>query len=489
MKREYKSQRKPREKQAEAMRKSKGKKAFAFLMAMRTGKTKVVCDEFGILEAAGKIDDLCIIAPAGVYETWAKEGEDPSGIYADFSDDLRKRMKVHIWRSGTYKSAKRQQELSEFLAHHGPRVLIVNVEATSTVEDLRLVLLAFVKGRRVYGVVDESTVIKNASSKRAKFINRKLAKLFDVRRILSGLITPRSPLDLYGQFEFLDTSILGYNNFYAFRARFAIMKQMDFGGRMVPIVVGYRDVEQLQKLIAPYSFRVRLEDCYDLPPSVYTIRDVPLTVEQRRIYDELKTFSTAQLGKERHVTATIVISKLLRLHQVLCGHTVDTETGVFETIPEKRTAELISLLEEYDGKAIIWCSYDHDVRKVSEALAAAFKVKVARFWGGNQATREEEEKMFKTQKDCPYMVATPDAGKFGRTWDMANLVVYYSSTNDLEKRSQSEERPKGVDKTFPIQYVDLIARGTVEEKIIQAIRAKIDIATIINGDNYREWLI
>lgn len=489
MKPQYKSKRKPREKQAEALKKAKGKTAFAFLMAMRTGKTKVVCDEYGTLEASGKVDDLCIIAPAGVYHTWAKDDPvDPSGIYADFSDDLRKRMAVHVWQSGTYSSRKRQQELSEFLAHVGPRVLIVNVEATSTVDDLRQLLIGFLKGRRVYGAIDESTVIKNHAAQRTKFINRKLAKLFEVRRILSGLITPRSPLDLYSQFEFLDPNILGYNSYYAFRARFAVLKQMDFGGRMVPIVVGYRDVEQLQKLIAPYSFRVRLEDCYDLPPSTYLVREVPLTKEQKRIYEELKTFATADLGKERHVTATIVITKLLRLHQVLCGHTRDEE-GNWLAIPEYRTRELISLLEEYDGKAIIWCSYDHDVRKVSQALADAFKVKVARFWGGNKDTREEEERMFKTDPNCPYIIATPAAGGKGRTWDMANLVVYYSSTNDLEHRSQSEERPKGVNKTFPIQYVDLIARGTVEEKIIKALRDKIDISTIINGDNYKEWLV
>ena len=487
----YSSKRKPRAKQAEALKKSKGKAAFAFLMAMRTGKTKVVCDEYGELEFKKKVDDLFILAPAGVYHTWAKDDEkDPGGIYADFSDDIRKRMEVHIWESGTYKSKKRQQELSAFLAHNGPRILVMNAEALSTVEDARLLVAAFIKnGRRVYCAIDESTLMKNPKAKRTKFINKNIAPYVEPRRILSGLITPRSPLDLYTQFEFLDRDILGYPNYYSFRARFAVMKKVDFGHRhLTDIVVGYRDVEQLQAFIRPYSFRVRLEDCYDLPPSSYAFREVKLTKEQERIYDELKTFATAELKKEKHVTATLVITKLLRLHQVICGHVSDEE-GNFTEIPENRTDELISLLEEYDGKAIIWCSYDHDVRKVSEALQKSFKVKVARFWGGNKKTREEEERMFKTDKDCPYMVATPSAGGKGRTWDVANLVVYYSCTNDLEHRSQSEERPKGVGKEFSIQYIDMVARGTVEEKIVKALRDKIDIATIINGDNYKEWLI
>lgn len=474
----YVSKRMPREKQAEALKKSKGKEAFAFLMAMRTGKTKVVLDEYGTMASQGKVHDLLVIAPAGVYRTWEGAIELDLGIAAE----------VHTWKSGGYGSQKAKRELQEFLDIKGPRILLMNVEALSSVEMARATIAAFLKDRKVYVAIDESTVIKNPSAKRTKYINKAIRDNAAVRRIMSGLVTPRSPMDLYSQFEFLDPRILGHKSFYTFRAQYAIMRQMDFGGRLVPIIVGYRDVEDLQQRIKPHSFRVRLEDCYDLPPSTYAIREVPLTKEQERIYKELKEFATASLGKERHVTATIVITQILRLHQVLCGHTVD-ENGQWMALPERRTETLIELLEEHEGKAIIWCSYDHDVRKVSEALAKAFKVKVARFWGGNRATREEEEKMFKTDPACPYMVATAQAGGRGRTWDVANLVVYYSCTNDLEYRSQSEERPKGVDKKTPISYVDLMVPGTVEAKIIHALRNKIDVASIINGDNYREWLI
>lgn len=492
----YTSKRKPRKKQAEALKRLIGKEAFALLMAMRTGKTKVVLDDFGRLELAGKVQDLMVIAPAGVYRTWE------TAIKEDFSHDLEKRSFVYTWVSGS-NSGKAKKLREAFLKFKGPRVLLMNVEALSNVAEAREVCKKFCARGKCYVAIDESTIIKKHTAKRTKFINKVIKPLADYRRILTGLVTPQSPLDLYSQFEFLNPKILGFRSFYGFRANYAVLKNMNFGGREVPIVVGFReDAEsELKKIIAPHSFRVRLEDCYDLPPDDFQFIDVEMTKEQKRIYNDLFEFATSKIDSERNVTAKIVIDQMLKLHQVLCGHTKD-EYGKMLLIPENRTKTLIDKLEDYDGKAIIWCSYDQDVRKVSEALQDAFgegKVEgvgpnaifpnVARFWGGNIKTREEEERRFKTRTDVRWIVATPDAGGRGRTWDMADLVVYYSSKNNLEHRSQSEERPKGIDKTKSIGYFDMRCKGTVEDKIIHALRKKIDMSTMINGDNYKEWLV
>ena len=252
----------------------------------------------------------------------------------------------------------------------------------------------------------------------------------DWRRILSGRPNPRSPLDLFAQFWFLDPRILGYSKFTDFRDHYAIVHKMVMPGRRwaVPMIRGYQNLDELQAKIAPHMFRVLLEECYDLPDSTYVIRDVPLTDEQKRVYAELKKFATAELESSgTHVTASQVVVQMLRLHQVLCGHVKD-EAGDEQEIPEARTRTLIELLEDHDGKAVIWCSYDADVRKVSVALENHFKCKVARFWGGNRGTREEEERLFKTDPIYLYQVATAAAGGRGRTWDMADLVVYYSNS-------------------------------------------------------------
>ncbi len=114
---------------------------------------------------------------------------------------------------------------------------------------------------------------------------------------------------------------------------------------------------------------------------------------------------------------------------------------------------------------------------------------VARFWGGNVATREDEERLFLSSPNCRFMVATPSAGGRGRTWSNADLVIYYSSTNNLEHRDQSEQRAQGYHKERAVDYIDLIVPRTIEGKILNALRNKIDMASAINGDNYKEWLI
>lgn len=473
----------PRFNQQEALDKMEGMEAFALFMAMRTGKTKVTLDDFGRLELAGMVDDLLVFAPGGCYETWKEAAEE------HFSVDLLSRVRIYVWRSGQ-NSAKAKKELKTFMDwRDGPRMLIMNIEATSSVKEAREVAVAFAKARKSMGAVDESVTIGNEKSKRTKFIIDQVGAWFDYRRILSGLPTPRDPLSLFSQFRFLDWKILNFKSFFAFRGRYAILWPASFGGRTVQVVKGFRDLDDLNKRIEPNTYRCRLEDCYDLPEKDYSMRYVELHPEQKRLYAEMKEFSTAKLGEMEHVTATVVIAQMIRLHQILCGHTTD-EAGVHHEIPSYRMDYLMELLADYDGKAIIWCAYDPDVTRVTEALRKEYGPQsVARFWGGNKATREDEEKAFKAEPDRRFMVATASAGGRGREWSLADLTVYYSQVNNLDFRSQSEERTQAVGKTRQASYVDLVAKGTVDEKIIYALRNKIDLSTAVLGDGYQKWLI
>ena len=478
----YTSAFKPWPHQVEGLRRLKGQENFALLMAMRTGKTKTLLDDFGRLEAAGEVTNLLVIAPGGVYKTWQGAAEE------HLSKNLQERILIGTWTSGAGK--KKQFTFNHFMeATDRPRILLMNVEALSSVKAAKTACLEFMDQGPCMVAVDESTIIKKPTTKRTKFLVKEVAARAKFRRILCGLPTPKSPLDLYSQFEFLDWRILGFKSYYAFRARYAIIQRQDFGGRSVPLVMGYQNIPELREKIAPFSYRVKLEDCYDLPPKIYTKREVSLTAEQSRLYKEMKLFATAKISSTEFVTATIVIAQIIRLHQILCGHTVD-ENGKKHTIPELRTKALLDLLAEFDGKAIIWCSYDLDVQKVSHTLMKEYGIpSTSRFWGGNTRSREEEEQRFLNDPECRWMVATAAAGGRGRTWTVASLVVYYSNTNDLEHRSQSEERAQAVDKKESVEYVDLIAPGTVDEKIIMALRKKINLSSAITGDNYKEWLV
>jgi len=469
-----------RDYQIEALDRLEGNSIFALLMAMRTGKTKVALDDFGRLEKRGECRTLLVIAPAGVYRTW--EGQ----IKDHVSDDLQSRLEVFTWESGMGKEKK--LHLAGFLKLKAPRIFLVNVEALSLDSTgARKACVEFLEPSSMI-VIDESTIIKSSTAKRTKFIIQKLKPLAKYRRILSGLPTPRSPLDLYSQFEFLDGNILGHSTFASFQAEYAIMVKKLFYNARWPtwVVVGYRNTEKLAELIEPYSFRVPFRP--DIPPT-YSIREVAMTERQKTLYEQMKQMATAQLSDESHVTAVQVVTQMLRLHQILCGHVVD-ENGKEVAIPENKTKELVELLEDYDGKAIIWVSYDADVTNVVKALKAEYgEGSVARFWGGNYATREDEERQFKTDPSCRFMVATASAGGRGRTWDVANLVIYYSSLNNLEHRDQSEQRAQNVGKNTGVDYVDLICPGTVESKILTALRAKIDLAATITGDEWRDWIV
>lgn len=516
----------PRQCQIEALAAIEGKSAFALHMAMRTGKSKVIIDDFGRLEVNDQIDDLLIIATGGSYRTWEVQLKEHA------AQSLLDRLITFIWDSRKLKSKVKLDELKAFeisAANNKPRCLIINIEALSTVKLAKALCERFVQARRCMVAVDESTSIRNPKSKRTNYVVGKIGPRAKYRRTLTGLPNPKSPLDLFSQFEFLDRNIIGFDTYAAFKeryadeericmvpknilisklrkeagdyivkegfGRFAIadMKQQELLKELserkiwvptIPRIKGFKNQEELRDKIAPYVYRKRLEDCYDLPPKIFIKREVQMPDDQRKAYEEMQAFFTTQLATSEHVTAANVITCMLKLHQILCGHVKD-ESGVVREVSTNRISSLIELLDEYDGKAIVWCSYDHDVQAISEKLGST----AARFWGGNKNTREEEEKRFLNDDDCRYMVATAAAGGKGRTWINADLVVYYSNSHDLEHRVQSEERTQGVGKTNSVAYVDMIVPDTVDERILFALKHKWTLASVINGDNWKEWIV
>lgn len=472
-----------------------GREAFALLCEMRTGKTRMILNDFGSLELNGDCDDLLVIAPGGCYSDWATEE-----ALQHLSDDLRSRLAVKVWYSSGGANYMRSLKIFLNKLEHVKRILVVNIESLSSVRAAREAALEFASapGRRCMIVIDESPTIGNYKSKRTKFILDQLSRYGDYRRILTGLVTPKNPLQLYTQYEFLDWKILGFRSFFAFRARYTDMwmmkKDIVRGGRTieieVPIIKGFWDLDELRDKIEPYSFRcLRSEMSDDLPKKDYFIRKVKMTAEQERIYKEMKKYGTAKIKESAHVTANVVIAQMIRLHQILCGHTVD-EQGIEHEIAENRTEAVLELLSEYEGKAVIWCSYDKDIYRVADRLRHEYgDDAVACYWGGNRPTRMGEEQRFKHDPLCRFMVSTPGAGRYGKEWSCADLFIYYSNTDNLDHRMQSEDRGQSVDKMRPTMYVDLQTDDTVDVAFVQSMREKINMSTTINGDNYLEWLI
>lgn len=480
--------------QVEAFNRSRDMAAFAYLMGMRTGKTKVTIDDWMDKVSNRHVDDLVVVAPAGTYRVW--ETELQKHVLPGFEYDFG------IWDSSA--GVQHKRALWDLARSRGkPRALVVNIEALSAADtnEVKQLLFELMKTsrQRTFMAVDESTGIKNPTSGRT-FTCAALGQLAPIRRILTGLPTPRSPLDAYGQFAFLDPRILGFvgrgsgherfvNGYNKFYAHHAVTRNIKVGARWQRILVGYEHEDEIRQKILPYSYRKTLRECSDVPVHAYKTREVELTPQQRKAYAEMKAYFITQLESGETITAQQVVTMQLKLHQICCGHVTD-QFDVRHEVKTNRPQALYELLREYDGKAVIWCSYDWDVRLVTDFLREKFgEQSVVQFWGGNRSTREEDNRRFKEDPECLYLVATPSAGGRGRNWSEADLMVYYSNTDNLEHRDQSEERGSDMNKTQRVTVVDFITRGTVEEKIVRNLRGKIDMAASITGDDWREWVV
>jgi SNF2 family DNA or RNA helicase len=336
--------------------------------------------------------------------------------------------------------------------------------------------------------VDESTTIKTPSAKRTKSILA-LSEIAKYRRILTGSPVTKSPLDLYTQCGFLNEEILGFTSYYAFRSRYAHMVDRNFGGRRVQIVKSYQRLDELSKLLEPYSYRVLKEDCLDLPDKIYIRREVELTEEQLKLYTTMKQMALASLNGKT-LTAPNVLTQLMRLHQITCGH-FKSDSGELQEIKNNRIEELMSILDETEGKAIIWANYIYDIERIVEAIKKEYgDDSVVQYYGAiDTDTRQKSiEKFQDPRSPVRFFIGNPQTGGYGITLTAASTVIYYSNGYDLEKRLQSEDRAHRIGQKKSVTYIDLIAEKTVDEKIVKALRKKIDIASQVMGEELKEWI-
>jgi SNF2 family DNA or RNA helicase len=472
----YKFKSKPFAHQSKALEMSWDKEVFAYFMEMGTGKSKVLIDNIAMLFNAGKINGALIIAPKGVYKNWF-DSEIPSHM----PDYIEK--KVGLWR--TDPNAKDLKPL--FSTGAELHILIMNVEAFSTKKGV-LFAHKFLSCHNALISIDESTTIKNPNAKRTKSI-LSLKPLSKFRRILTGSPVTKSPLDLFSQCQFLDPWLLNQSSYYAFRTRYAVCRKINVSGRQVEIVVGYRNLGELSEKIKPFSYRVLKDDCLDLPPKTYTKRIIELSDEQKKVYKTMKEKAIAFLNGKMVSTAT-VITQLMRLHQITCGH-FTSDDGDVQEIKNNRIDQLMEILEEVEGKAVIWAHYRYDIKKIVEAISKKYGENSVVTYYGDTSTDDRQKAITKIQdKDSSvrFIVGTPQTGGYGITLTGASTMIYYSNGYDLEKRQQSEARIDRIGQEKPMTYIDIIAEGTVDDKIVQSLRKKVNIATEIMGEELKDWI-
>jgi SNF2 family DNA or RNA helicase len=447
-------------------------------MEMGTGKTKVLIDNMSMLYDKGKIDGALIIAPKGVVKTW-------------YEQELPAHLPEHIenvtilWQSNITKSQQEKLD-SLFEIETALHILVMNVEAFSTDKGVKFAA-KFLNSHKTLMAVDESTTVKTPTAKRTKNIID-LGKYAKYKRILTGSPVTKNPLDLYSQCEFLDPYLLDFTSYYAFRNRYAEMKTMHIRGRSIQVVNEFKNLGELSDTLGNFSYRVLKEDCLDLPDKIFTKRHISLTPDQFKVYQQMKKQAIAVLNGK--VTSTMtVLTQLMRLHQITCGH-FTADDGTTQLLPNNRISELMNILEETEGKAIIWANYQRDVNQIIQAIVKEYgEESVVDYYGLTpQDERQENIKKFQNGDECRFLVGTPQTGGYGITLTKANTVIYFSNGYDLEKRLQSEDRAHRIGQKKAVTYIDIICEDTVDEKIVKALREKINIASEVLGEELKEWI-
>jgi len=475
----YKFKTDPYAHQLSALEKSWDREEFAYFMEMGTGKSKVLVDNIAMLYDKGKINGALIIAPKGVYNNWYTQ-EIPNHLASHIQP------KMVLWTASTSKSKQKEYD-SLFETGYDLHILIMNVEAFSTKKGLDFAG-RFLRTHRTMMAVDESTSIKTPTAKRTKSI-LSIGKLANYRRILTGSPVTKSPLDLYTQCAFLNEHLLGFTSFYTFRNRYAVMVDRNFGGRRVQIPAGYKRLDELSKILKAFSDRVLKENCLDLPEKVYVERQVELTDEQSKAYSTMKSAALASI-KGKMATAPHILTQMMRLHQITCGH-LKSDDGTITEIKNNRLEELLDVLDEIEGKAIIWANYIYDIEHIVSVIKKKHgENSVVQYYGAVSSDKRQEaiQKFQDTKSAARFFVGNPQTGGYGITLTAANTVIYYSNGYDLEKRLQSEDRAHRIGQKKSVTYVDLVTPKTVDEKIKKALRKKINIATEIMGEDLREWI-
>ena len=433
----YKFRIKPYKHQLTALENSWNKETYAYFMEMGTGKTKVLIDNMSMLYDKGKIDSALIIAPKGVVKTW-------------YEQELPTHLPKHIenvtvlWQPNITKTQQEKLE-SLFLPGQELHILIMNVEALSTEKGVKFAK-QFLNSHKTLMAIDESTTIKTPTAKRTKNIID-LGKMAKYRRIMTGSPVTKNPLDLYTQCEFLDPYLLDFASYYAFRNRYAEMRTMHLRGRSIQVVHAFQNLSELSDKLNGFSYRVLKEDCLDLPPKNFIKRHITLTPDQKKVYMQMKQQAISILNGKVSSTMT-VLTQLMRLHQITCGH-FTADDGSVQNVNNNRITELMNILEETEGKAIIWANYQRDITQIVENIEKKYGPgSVVDYYGLTpQDKRQDNIRKFQNGDECRFLVGTPQTGGY-----------------------------------------DIICEDTVDEKIVKALRDKINIASEVLGEELKAWI-
>lgn len=462
---------------------SKSKESFALLMDPGTGKSKVIIDNAAYLYSRGLINCLIVVAPNGVHKNWVLR-EIPAHLLDIIERDC------HIIKTGG-SGKEYEASLKRAMYSKNLKIFTVNVEAFAYDNPIKLIKNILLFNNCMF-VIDESSRIKSPKAKRTKELC-KLSKFAKYRRILTGTPITQGPQDAYAQFKFLDQDILGFSSFTAFKNHFVMTESVTtFSGQRFEKVTGYCNLDELQALIKEHSFRVEKHECLDLPEKIYQRFPVELTPQQNKAYAELSE-DLLTFIKGEMVSAKIVITKLLRLHQIVGGFIPKGESEDEGTLISDKNPKMDAVfesLEDFNGKCIIWARFKPEIKYIVKELRRVYGEKSTVHYFGETESQDREDAIdrFQNDPDTRFFVGNAQTGGIGLTLTAAEMMIYYSNDFSLERRIQSEDRAHRIGQKKNVLYIDIEAVGTIDTKIINTLKSKKDVADVITGDEIRSWL-
>lgn len=474
----------PYEHQRKVWLESRDLPGYALWWEMGVGKSCEIVGTTSWLYRQGKINTLVVVAPNGVHANWTLD-EVPTHL----PDEIMAETQMMTWYTAKKSQVGTKQVFKELLEHEGLAVFVISYDAVMTPEGSQALKKLLVKRECLY-VLDESGRIKSPGTKRTIRIlaSSSYAKY---KRVLTGTPVDNSPMDVYTQIKFIRPDILtryGVPNFGAFKVRYGIWEKRNLPGQkgQWESLVRYINLDELHSIVDEVGSRLLKTDVLDLPESIYERRYFDLDGPQKTVYRDLEKKFRAWLGENGDVTTDIVLTRMLRMTQVSSGFITNDDDEVVPVGDNKRLKALKDVLEDVSGSVIIFCRWTWEFDQVRDWLGEKDAVYV------DGRTPDEDRvsarKRFQAG-DVRFFVAKQSAVSEGYTLHRAKTVIYMTNTWSYRERMQSEARAHRAGMSNePVTYIDLIARGTYDEKLIGALHTKRRNANTITGDQWTPWI-
>ncbi len=425
-------------------------------MEMGCGKSITTVAITGRAYVNGHINKLLVIAPKSIVSVWEEE----FSRFADFTYTLE----VLIGSR-----EKKKQQLSK-IRNHGLQIAVVNYDSVPLLE------ADIMQWKPDFIVADESTRIKNPNAKSSKSIH-KISKQCKFRMILTGSPITQNPLDLYSQYKMLDESIFGAS-FYAFKNYYAVL-----GDYNQPI--GYKNMQELIEKAHSIAYRVTKDEALDLPDTINKTHYITLESRAMKLYKQFVKDSYMELSKG-DVIATNILTRILRLQQITGGFIrPDEEAERYEQISKAKLEALEDIVDchiEIGQKLVIMARFIPEIKEICKLLEKK-KIKYAMICGEVKDRAEEIEK-FQNDEDCMVFVGQIQTTSMGITLTAASTCVFYSLSYNYADYIQAKARIHRIGQRNICLYIHLVAKGTIDETVMEALGRKEDIAKSII-DNWK----